>query len=191
MKRKTAAQLDAEIATALREGRTPPPAPAAAWKRLIADIQRRARTTVGAEARAALQAELDAAYDGMRASQKVAAHKPGFVTDTNLFALKEMIVEAGGPTFSNRVSSTRASHLKRTMQAGLLEVASPTTVRLTPAGREAVADLLIADISRLSAYTPRVNEFVPRDKQAEVLERDKAEHRRKIEKLEKTLAAIR
>ena len=61
------------------------------------------------------------------------------ITGTNIFALAELALNAGGKsTFSNRMHATEMPHIKRTMAAGLVEVSSPTTLTLTPEGRDVV-----------------------------------------------------
>ena len=189
MAKKRTAQLQNEIAATIAEGTPHPEATAADWKKLISEIQRKARTTTGSEDRSLLQRQLEAANDGLRAAQNVAAHKPTFVTGTNLFALKEMVVKYG-PEFSSRVPAVDAPHLKRTVQAGLVEVVG-SKARLTGAGREAVADALVKDIERESGWQPRENTFVPLEKRAEILARDVAVHDAKIVQLEAALAKLR
>jgi hypothetical protein len=183
-------QLQDEIATALAEGTSHSEAAVSDWKKRITDIQRSARTTSTPEERALLQRQLDAANDGLRAAQKVAAHKPTYVTGTNLFALKEMVLEYGGPEFPSRVPAVHAPHLKRTVAAGLVEGVGDRA-RLTSTGREAVADALIKDIERERGWQPRENTFMPPEKRAEILARDVAVREAKIARLEAVLAKIR
>lgn len=183
-------QLQDEIAAALAEGMPHPEAAVSDWKKRVADIQRGARTTSSPEQRVLLQRQLDAASDGLRAAQRVTALKPTYVTGTNLFALKDMVLEYGGPEFPSRVPAVHAAHLKRTVSAGLVEVVG-NRARLTSAGREAVADALVKDIDRESGWRPRENTFVPPEKRAEILARDVAAHEAKIRQLETALAKIR
>lgn len=189
MAKKSAAQLQDEIYAAIAKGAPHPEATVADWKRFISEIQRKARTTSGSEERSLLKRQFEAANDGLRAAQKIAAHKPTFVTGTNLFALKEMVVKYG-PEFSSRVPAVDAPHLKRTLQAGLVEVVG-SNARLTETGRQAVADALVQDITRESRWQPRENALVPPEKRAEILARDIAARDAKIERLETTLAKIR
>lgn len=123
------------------------PPTVASWKRLIKDIQNRALKTSDPDARAILQLELTAAYDGLKETQRSSAVKEGFVTGTNLSALTSMVI-MNGPTFSARVPATDAPHLKRCMQAGLLEPAGSGMVRLTSEGRTRVGDEIINKLAR-------------------------------------------
>lgn len=71
------------------------------------------------------------------------------ITDTNIFALAEQVLNAGGSsTFSNRLAAVDYPHIKRTIAAGLVEVSSPTTLTLTSSGREAVLRRLRRDYAR-------------------------------------------
>lgn len=188
MAKKRTSQLQDEIAAAIAEGTPHPEATVADWKKLVSEIQRKARTTSGSEARALLQRQFEAASDGLRAAQKIAAHKPTFVTGTNLFALKEMVLKYGHE-FPSRVPAVDAPHLKRTLQAGLVEVVG-NNARLTEAGRQAVADALVQDITRESRWQPSENTFVPPEKRAEIFARDIAARDAKIKQLEAALAKI-
>lgn len=63
----------------------------------------------------------------------------GAPTDTNLFALTELVLRHGGRShFSNRVDGVDAPHIKRCLAAGLLEVIGRELV-LTPRGTEIVS----------------------------------------------------
>ena len=183
-------QLQEEVTAALAAGTPHPQATVTDWKKRIANIQSEARKTGDLETRKALQLQLTAASDGLRAAQAAAAHKPTFLTDTNLFALKAMVLQHGGPTFSSRVPAVDAPHLKRAVQAGVIEVTGPSA-KLTPTGCEIVADLLVKDIEKESGWRPRENTFVSAEKRAELLAKDAAEHAVKLAKLEATLAALR
>ena len=106
----------------------------------------------GIKTREQLDAEIDAILaGGLPAERYEVAQALGFrypkrpppkkmtLTGTNIFALAELVLEAGGKsTFSNRMHAGTLQHIKRTAAAGLVEVSSPTTLTLTPAGREAV-----------------------------------------------------
>src|SRR5207244_7173776 len=99
-----------------------------------------------------LDAEIDAILaGGLPAERYEVAQALGFrypkkappkkmtLTGTNIFALADLVLDAGGKsTFSNRMHAGTLQHIKRTLAAGLVEVSSPTTLTLTPAGREAV-----------------------------------------------------
>lgn len=182
-------QVAAEIAAALAKGTPHPEATIADWKKLIAGIHKRARQTGDAAQRALLQHELDAAHAGMRAATKMAAHEPSFVTGTNLFALKEMVLKYG-PEFPRRVASVDAPHLRRCVAAGLVEVNG--TAKLTAAGRERVGDEIIKDIATASKWTPTPNRFLSGDQahQDKIMARDVAEHDAKVKRLEDTLAKL-
>lgn len=78
--------------------------------------------------------------------------KPKSLTGVNLFVLTEMVVNHG-PTFPGRVQAVDAPHLKRALALGFIEPAGSGSVRLTPGGREVVADELVAEISRVSDPT--------------------------------------
>jgi len=157
---KTAAQLNLDISKSLDKG-TPAPTSVTGWKKLVKEIKNRGWRTTGTEARTMLQRELDAAVDGLRAATKESALKPAFVTGTNLFALAEMVVKYGGGNIPRRVPAVDAPHLKRCVQAGLLEQGGGARgtigdrMQLTAAGREAVADYLVEKIGRKSARTTR------------------------------------
>lgn len=130
----------------------------------------------GLKTREQLDAEIDAVLaGGLPAERHDVARALGFqypkrqppkqakVTDLNIFALSELVIEAGGATtFSNRVHATGAPHIKRAIAGGLVTVSSPTTLTLTPEGRDAVlarlrrdyaaqSDVLARDPSRFSA----------------------------------------
>jgi len=185
-------QIDAEIAAALASGSSHPEATSSDWKKRIADIKKRFQAASSEQQRALLQEEYKAAQQGLRAVAQVAAHKPTYVTDTNLFALKQMVVEHGGPEFPfpSRVPAVDAPHLRRCVAAGLVEVVG-NRARLTSEGREAVADALVTDIGREESWKPRENTFVGSpEKRAELLARDVAEHDAKIRRLEQTLAKV-
>ncbi len=116
--------------------------------------------------------------------------KPKSLTGTNLFALAEMVIEHG-PEFPSRVHAVHHHHLKRALDLGYLEPASSSTVRLTPAGREVVGDAIVSDIERESRHQPRENTLVSPEKRTEVLERERAAHRAKLDRLERALARLR
>ncbi len=153
MAKKRSAQLDQEIREAL--GRIP--------------------KKPGLKTREQLDAEIDAIIGGgLPADRHEVARALGFqypkrpppkkmtITGTNIFALADLVREHGGrSTFSNRMHSNTLQHIKRTLAAGLVEVSSPTTLTLTPEGREVVlrelrssyqgkSDVLSRDPSRFS-----------------------------------------
>lgn len=108
----------------------------------------------GLKTREELDAEIDAILaGGLPAERHEVAQALGFrypkrpppktmkwaITGTNIFALAELVLNAGGKaTFSNRMHATELPHIKRTLRAGLVKVSSPTTLTLTPEGREVV-----------------------------------------------------
>jgi hypothetical protein len=186
---RRSAQLNAEIAAALAKGSPHPGATVSDWKKRIAEIQKRARHTGDPSQRAILQEEFTAAQAGLRAAQQTTAMKPTYVTGINLYALKKLIIESGGRPFSNRLAAVDRPHIKRTLDAGLVEIRG-NNVHLTPAGRTAVADEIISDIERLSKYTPRENTFVPAERRAELLAKDVAKHEAELAQLERVLATI-
>lgn len=130
MAKKRSTQLDQEIREAL------------------AQIQKKPRIKTPEQ----LDAEIDAILaGGLPAERYEVARALGFrypkrpppkkmtITDTNISALTDAVLEGGGrSTFSNRLPQVHYPHVKRTLAAGLVEVSSPTTLTLTPAGREAV-----------------------------------------------------
>lgn len=147
-----------------------------------------------------LQDEIDAALtkgtphpaatvSGLHAAQSAAARKPTYVTNTNLFALKDIVVKHGGPTFPGRVPAVYAPHLKRTVAAGLVEVVG-NAARLTTIGRKAVTEALEQDLARVRGHPPRENPVVPPEKRAEALERDRTQHEDKIARLEVVLSKL-
>lgn len=184
---KSARQLGLDLDNVGKAKPGKPPT-VASWKKVIAEIQRRARTTTEPHARFLLLQELNAATDGLKAAQKVAAVSPTFVTGTNLFALTQKVIE-NGPSFSNRIEAVHRDHIKRCLDAGLVEPAG-NQLRLTPAGKTAVGDALIAEINRKVEYRPIENAFVPPEKRAEVLAKDRAKHAAEIDKLEVALASV-
>lgn len=182
-------QLTAEITAALARGSAHPEATPTDWKRLVADIKKRFYAATSEEQRAILQEEFKAAQSGLRSSEQGAAHKPTYVTGTNLFALTQMVIEHG-PEFPSRVPAVDAPHLKRCVAAGLIEVEG-SRARLTSVGREIVADQLVKEIGQAERWSPRENTFVTSpEKRAELLAKDVREHEAKIRRLEQTLAKI-
>jgi len=186
---RRSAQLNTEIAVALAKGSPHPEATVSDWKKRVAEIQKRARTTRDPGQRAILQEEFTAAQAGLRAAQQTMAVKPTYVTGTNLFALKKLIVESGGRPFSNRLHAVDQPHIKRTLDAGLVELRG-NNLHLTSAGRTAVADEIISDIEKLNKYQPRENTFVPAEKRAELLAKDVAKHEAELRHLEEALATL-
>lgn len=183
-------QLASEIAASLARGTPHPEATQADWKRYIADIKKRFQATSSAQERNLLQEEYKTAQIGMRSAAQGAAHKPTYLTGTNLFALKQLVLTHGGPEFPSRVPAVDAPHLKRCVAAGLIEVEG-NRARLTPAGRVAVADELVKEIGQEERWTPRENTFVASpEKRAELLAKDVREHDAKIRRLEQTLAKL-
>ena len=123
----------------------------------------------GLKTRAQLDAEIDAIVgSGSRAERHEIARALGFVypkkpppkkttvTDLNIFALSELVLKnSGRSTFSNRLDRVDYPHIQRTLAAGLIEASSPTTLTLTPAGRDAVLRRLRRDYTRQSDLLAR------------------------------------
>lgn len=112
------------------------------------------------------------------------------ITGVNLFALKQLVLEHG-PVFPKRLPAVDAPHIKRTMQLGLVEPKNSSSLQLTETGREMVADAIISDIERESKYTPRVSDLVRPDLREQVMDRERAAHQSKIDRLERALAQLR
>lgn len=123
----------------------------------------------GLKTREQIDAEIDAILaGGLPAERHEVARALGFqypkrsppkkmtITDTNIFALSEQVLNAGGrSTFSNRLHATDYPHIKRALAAGLVEVSSPTTLTLTPEGREVVLSRLRRDYASKSEALAR------------------------------------
>ena len=120
---------------------------------------------------------------------KKAPPKKMTLTGTNLFALTQMVIEHG-PEFPNRMPAVDLPHIKRTLALGLIE-AKNGTLRLTETGREMVEREIEKDLARESSYTPRVSSLVKPELRDEVMERERAQHRAKLEKLERALSRLR
>lgn len=186
-------QLDADIAAALAHGAPHPEATVSDWKKHIVAIKARFHKATSEQEKAIIQEEYKAAQLGQRAAEKATAMKPSFVTGTNRFALKSLAVKYGGPEFPNRLEATDVPHIKRTVAAGLAEVVGGK-IRLTPAGREVVADEIIQDIEHENKWTPRQLMIVPglsESQHAAVVAQAVAKHDAKVQRLENTLAAMR
>jgi hypothetical protein len=66
-----------------------------------------------------------------------------------MFALTELVLRNGGRSeFSNRLDAVDHPHIKRCLAGGLVEVSSPTTLKLTPAGATIVMRRLRENASR-------------------------------------------
>jgi len=182
-------QLDAEIAAALAKGSPHPDATASDWKKLIASIKTRFHATTDPRQKEIFQEQYKAAQLGLRAAGQTAAMKPSYVTGTNLFALTQLVIAYGGPEFPNRLAAVDRPHLKRCLEAGLVETAG-NKLRLTPAGRLMVADALVQDITREGAWKPKENTFVPLEKRAALLAKDVAKHDAHLRHLEEALASL-
>lgn len=179
-KKKRTAQLDQEIREALsRLPRKP-----------------------GIKTRAQLDAEIDAVLAGGLAAErhevaralgfrypKRLPSKPKSLTGVNLFALANMVIEHG-PTFPARMAAVDRPHIRRALDLGYAEPVNGS-IRLTEAGREIVADEIVHDIERAERNPPRENTLARPELRAEILERDRAVHRQKIDKLESALAKLR
>jgi hypothetical protein len=180
MAKKRSAQLDQEIREAL------------------ARIPRKP----GLKTREQLDAEIDAVIaGGLPAERYEVAQALGFrypkkappkkmtLTGTNLFALKEMIIEHG-PVFPSRMAAVHAPHIQRTLALGLVEPKNGS-LRLTDAGRDLVEREIEKDLARESSYTPQISTLVKPELRDEVLAREQGKQRAKIEKLERAIASLR
>lgn len=204
-KGKSAAQLDSEIQQSLdlsKESTPPSPRVIRQMDQELKRLNLLYNLAASPEEKAIHKQKFDAlalahrdARQATRDAKTVRAKRdPTFVTGTNKFALVEFVLENGGSAvLPAHVRSTSQTHIKRCMMAGLLEpLNNGRGVHLTAAGKELVSDELIAMIERESKYQPRENTFVKDpEKRAELLEKDRAKHRAKIEKLEATLSNLR
>lgn len=120
---------------------------------------------------------------------KTAPPKKMTLTGTNLFALTQKVIEHG-PTFPGRMHAVDAPHIKRTLALGLIEPVGGS-LRLTEAGRELVEREIEKDLARESSYRPQVSSIVKPELRDEVLAREQAKHRAKVETLERALAKLR
>ncbi|HSX22359.1 MAG TPA: hypothetical protein VLE97_06240 [Gaiellaceae bacterium] len=120
---------------------------------------------------------------------KKAPPKKMALTGTNLFALKELVVEHGGPVFPNRVAAVHAPHIKRTVALGLVEDAGGGRARLTSAGRELVEREIETDLARLSP--PTVSSLTRPEFRDDAMARETAQYQARRDKLERALAAVR
>lgn len=179
-KKKRSAQLDAEIREALARIPKQP----------------------GLKTREQLDAEIDTILaGGLEAERYEIAHALGFrypkkpppspktLTGVNLSALVDMVIEHG-PTFPARMAAVDLPHIKRSLVLGYAELINGS-IRLTDAGREVVGDEIVHNIAREERSPPRENPFVRPEMRAEILDRDRAVHQQKIDKLERALAKLR
>ena len=180
MAKKRSAQLDQEIRAAL--ARIPKKPGLKTRAQLDAEID-----TILGEGLAAERYEVAQAL-GFRYPKK-APSKPKSLTSVNLFALSNMVIQHG-PTFPARMDAVDRPHIKRAIDLGYAELINGS-IRLTDAGREVVADNLISDIAREERYQPRENTLAAPELRAELLERDRAVHQQKLNKLESALAKLR
>lgn len=155
MAKKRSAQLDQEIRAAL------------------AKIPRKPSL----RSREELDAEIDAILaGGLPAERHEIARALGFqypkkappktttVTDLNVFALTQAVLEGGGKsTFSSRLPAVHYPHVKRALAGGLVEISSPTTLSLTSKGKEVVLRHLRKDYAAQSDRYARSPE--PREKE--------------------------
>lgn len=181
MARKRSAQLDQEIREAL------------------ARIPRKP----GLKTREQLDAEIDAILaGGLAAERHEVAQALGFrypkrappkkmaLTGVNLFALAEQVIEHG-PVFPGRLAAVDAPHIKRTVALGLVEPTGTGSLRLTPSGRELVEREIEQSLERERGREPHVSSLVRPELRDEVLAREQAKHRAKIDRLEAALARLR
>ena len=139
-----------------------------------------------------------------RAADKTAkATRPTNVTGANLGALKDLVVKYRSGEFPRGYHAAN-KHIKRCIAGGLVELIDANgevtdqifkgkRLRLTPMGREMVADAIIADISRREGWTPQQLILVPglsASDRAAVVTRAVAEHATAVQRLEDTLANL-
>lgn len=180
MAKKRSTQLDAEIREALAQIPKKP----------------------SIKTRAQLDAEIDAVLAGGLAAErhevaralgfrypKKPPSKPKTLTGVNLFALANQVIEHG-PTFPARLAAVDRPHIKRAIDLGYAEPVNGS-IRLTEAGREVVADAIVQDIAREERNPPRENLLARPELRAEILDRDRAVHQQKLDKLERALAKLR
>lgn len=183
MPKKRSAQLDQEIREAL--ARVPKNPQIKTREQLDAEIDAVLAGGLPAERHEVAQAL------GFRYPKK-APPKKMTLTGTNLFALKEMVVEHGSPVFPSRMAAVDAPHIRRTVALGLVEpVDGGAKLRLTEAGRDLVEREIEKDLARQRSYEPSVSSVVRPDLRDEVLAKERAKHAAKIDRLERALAAIR
>ena len=180
MAKKRTAQLDQEIREAL--GRIPKKPGLKTRDQLDAEID-----TILAEGLPAERYEVAQAL-GFRYPKK-APPKKMTLTGVNLFALTQMVIEHG-PAFPSRMAAVDAPHIKRTLALGLIEPVGGA-LHLTEAGRALVEREIEKNLARESSYTPRVSPIVKPELRDEVMARELAQHRAKVEKLERALARLR
>lgn len=187
-KKRAPALLNAEISEALTKGGPVPKATQADWKRYIADIKKRFyRATTQAE-KDLINVEYASAQTAMREAKSA---DPNRATSLNVSALTELVVKADGHrSFPNQIYAIDKPHIRRCIEAGLVEPEGRQLV-LTDAGVERVADDLIQDIEREQRKTPRMNDFIPdADVRAKDYEKQVREHAAKVAKLESALATL-
>ena len=156
----------------------------------------------GIKTREQLDAEIDAVLaGGLPAERHEVARALGFrypkkappktmtLTGTNLFALKQQVIDHG-PVFSSRLAAVDAPHIKRTLALGLVEPARAGMLQLTDAGRDLVRREIEKDLGRVSSREIRVSPSVLPDLRDEVLAREHAQRQAEIDKLERALAKL-
>lgn len=180
MAKKRSAQLDQEIREAL--ARIPKKPSLKTREQLDAEIDAILAGGLPAERYEVAQAL------GFRYPKKAPPKKMS-LTGVNLFALTQMVIEHG-PTFPSRMAAVDAPHIKRTLALGLVEPVGGS-LRLTETGRELVEREIEKDLARETSHTPSVSSIVKPELRDEVLAREQAKHRAKIEKLERALATVR
>jgi hypothetical protein len=86
-------------------------------------------------------------------------------TDLNVFALTELVIKNGGPSFPARFERVDYPHIRRCIAGGLADVTTePGILRLTDPGRDIV-------LRRLKLASDRLVPYIDRDK----VDRDKFE----------------
>jgi DNA-binding MarR family transcriptional regulator len=146
-----------------------------------------------------------AGFKAARAAEKATkATKPTNVTGANLGMLKAIVVQYRGGEFPRGYHAAN-KHIQRCIAGGLVELIDSNgdvtnqifkgkRLRLTPTGRELVADLIITDIGSRESWTPKDLIIVPglsASERAKVVAAAVAEHAAATQRLEETLANLR
>lgn len=181
MTKKRSAQLDQEIREALAQ--IPKQPHLKTREQLDAEIDAILASGLGAE-RYEVARALGFQYPKKPPPKKMT------LTGVNLSALTEVVVEHGSPEFPNRIERVHVPHIKRTIALGLVEPTSAGTLRLTDTGRDLVKRELEKDLAREERHVPSVGSMVKPELRGEVLARETARYRAKIDRLARALAAL-
>jgi hypothetical protein len=131
------------------------------------------------------------------------AEKRPNVTSQNLDVLKQAVLKHRSGEFPRGYWAAKP-HVKRCIAAGLAELVDKngevtpqifkgTTLRLTPVGRDAIADAIIADIERATHWTVADEILVPMTvtEKTKVTDRLIKDHEAEVQRLEETLENLR